>query len=163
MNIFVQSNSAYRPPSRCARSAISAHHNDGFRRPSADAQHIVRAGACAITSHYAILRTDQQHGRWGERRDSNPRHPGPQPGALPAELLPPPQSRCRLIRKRASRMAAPSSCSLRDFAHGITSSLHFLQCAAAALPARGPGLPWESRSTAAKPSRRRTWHKTCLR
>ena len=26
---------------------------------------------------------------WGERRGSNPRHPGPQPGALPAELRPP--------------------------------------------------------------------------
>ncbi len=25
----------------------------------------------------------------GERRDSNPRHPEPQSGALPAELLPP--------------------------------------------------------------------------
>lgn len=29
---------------------------------------------------------------WGERRDSNPRHPGPQPGALPTELLPPQSS-----------------------------------------------------------------------
>ena len=27
--------------------------------------------------------------QWGERRDLNPRHPGPQPGALPAELRPP--------------------------------------------------------------------------
>ena len=26
---------------------------------------------------------------WGERRDLNPRPPGPQPGALTAELLPP--------------------------------------------------------------------------
>ena len=26
---------------------------------------------------------------WGERRGSNPRHSGPQPDALPAELLPP--------------------------------------------------------------------------
>ena len=26
---------------------------------------------------------------WGERRDLNPRPPGPQPGALPTELLPP--------------------------------------------------------------------------
>src|SRR5204863_408148 len=26
---------------------------------------------------------------WGERRDLNPRHPGPQPGALPTELRPP--------------------------------------------------------------------------
>ena len=26
---------------------------------------------------------------WGERRGLNPRHPGPQPGALPAELRPP--------------------------------------------------------------------------
>src|SRR5258708_27265072 len=25
----------------------------------------------------------------GDRRDSNPRHPGPQPGALPTELRPP--------------------------------------------------------------------------
>jgi hypothetical protein len=28
-------------------------------------------------------------GQWGERRGSNPRPPGPQPGALPAELRPP--------------------------------------------------------------------------
>src|SRR5665811_1317500 len=28
--------------------------------------------------------------RWGEGRDSNPRPPGPQPGALPAELPSPP-------------------------------------------------------------------------
>ena len=27
--------------------------------------------------------------KWGERRGLNPRHPGPQPGALPAELRPP--------------------------------------------------------------------------
>ena len=27
--------------------------------------------------------------QWGERWDLNPRHPGPQPGALPAELRPP--------------------------------------------------------------------------
>src|SRR5262245_13068203 len=27
--------------------------------------------------------------RWGERWESNPRHPGPQPGALPIELRPP--------------------------------------------------------------------------
>ena len=27
--------------------------------------------------------------KWGERRDLNPRPPGPQPGALPTELLPP--------------------------------------------------------------------------
>ena len=27
--------------------------------------------------------------KWGERRDSNSRHPEPQPGALPTELLPP--------------------------------------------------------------------------
>ncbi len=27
--------------------------------------------------------------QWGDRRDSNPRPPGPQPGALPAELRPP--------------------------------------------------------------------------
>src|SRR6266545_5928380 len=26
---------------------------------------------------------------WGERRGLNPRQPGPQPGALPTELLPP--------------------------------------------------------------------------
>ena len=26
---------------------------------------------------------------WGERRDLNSRPPGPQPGALPTELLPP--------------------------------------------------------------------------
>jgi hypothetical protein len=26
---------------------------------------------------------------WGERRGSNPRHLGPQPSALPAELRPP--------------------------------------------------------------------------
>ena len=26
---------------------------------------------------------------WGERRGSNPRHSGPQPDALPAELRPP--------------------------------------------------------------------------
>src|SRR5208282_6898153 len=26
---------------------------------------------------------------WGERRDLNPRPPGPQPGALPSELRPP--------------------------------------------------------------------------
>ena len=31
--------------------------------------------------------------KWGERRGSNPRHPGPQPGALPAELRPP----CSLV------------------------------------------------------------------
>jgi hypothetical protein len=31
---------------------------------------------------------------WGERWDSNPRHPGPQPGALPAELRPPWPRRC---------------------------------------------------------------------
>ena len=30
---------------------------------------------------------------WGERRGLNPRHPGPQPGALPAELRPPRHSR----------------------------------------------------------------------
>jgi hypothetical protein len=29
------------------------------------------------------------HFRWGERGDLNPRHPGPQPGALPTELRPP--------------------------------------------------------------------------
>ena len=29
---------------------------------------------------------------WGERWDSNPRPPGPQPGALPTELLPPRES-----------------------------------------------------------------------
>src|ERR1700722_18448423 len=30
---------------------------------------------------------------WGEQRDSNPWHPGPQPGALPAELCPPSKGR----------------------------------------------------------------------
>ena len=28
-------------------------------------------------------------GKWGDRRDLNPRRPGPQPGALPTELRPP--------------------------------------------------------------------------
>ena len=34
----------------------------------------------------------------GERRDSNPRPPGPQPGALPAELRPPGRSESRRVR-----------------------------------------------------------------
>ena len=36
--------------------------------------------------HESLLSTKKY---WGERRGSNPRHPGPQPGALPAELRPP--------------------------------------------------------------------------
>ena len=42
---------------------------------------------------------------WGERRDSNPRHPGPQPGALPTELRPPssPALRPGDSRPRAAR------------------------------------------------------------
>src|SRR5664280_2463044 len=39
----------------------------------------------------ARLRALQQ----GERRDSNPRPPGPQPGALPTELRPPRDARCK--------------------------------------------------------------------
>src|SRR5689334_1330744 len=34
-------------------------------------------------------RADDLVTQWGERRGSNPRPPGPQPGALPAELHPP--------------------------------------------------------------------------
>ena len=40
----------------------------------------------------------QQGFREGERRDSNPRPPGPQPGALPTELRPP---RCRPVGRRS--------------------------------------------------------------
>src|SRR5690348_5983532 len=48
---------------------------------------IRRARPPASTSP-AICDAFMQKG-WGERGDSNPRHPGPQPGALPAELRPP--------------------------------------------------------------------------
>lgn len=35
------------------------------------------------------FRRSDDRSQWGDRRDSNPRHPGPQPGALPTELRPP--------------------------------------------------------------------------
>ena len=38
---------------------------------------------------------------WGGRWDSNPRPPGPQPGALPAELRPPRRSQCSRCYARA--------------------------------------------------------------
>ena len=44
--------------------------------------------------------------RWGERWGSNPRHPRPQPGALPAELRPPPEA-ARLGRTCRPRQPAP--------------------------------------------------------
>src|SRR5690554_7216997 len=34
---------------------------------------------------------------WGERRDSNPRHPAPQASALPTELRPPCVLACRFL------------------------------------------------------------------
>src|SRR6266496_1347780 len=40
-------------------------------------------GPSGNLSHLTLVIT------WGERRDLNPRHPGPQPGALPTELRPP--------------------------------------------------------------------------
>src|SRR5258706_1269908 len=36
----------------------------------------------------------------GDRRDSNPRHPGPQPGALPTELRPPSKQSIAPIQER---------------------------------------------------------------
>jgi hypothetical protein len=41
-------------------------------------------GRCART-----IRVDSAGKEWGGRWDSNPRQPGPQPGALPTELRPP--------------------------------------------------------------------------
>src|SRR5690348_10525286 len=52
---------------------------------------IRRARPPASTSP-AICDAFMQKG-WGERWDSNPRHPGPQPGALPTELRPPSRAR----------------------------------------------------------------------
>ena len=49
---------------------------------------------------------------WGERRGSNPRPPGPQPGALPAELRPPRLGQCSRITTSGSlavRPPAPAS------------------------------------------------------
>ena len=34
---------------------------------------------------------------WGDRRGSNPRHLGPQPSALPAELRPPWSDNCTVL------------------------------------------------------------------
>ena len=48
---------------------------------SCDSRGAGRSAWCAITR--------------GERRDSNPRPPGPQPGALPTELRPPRADQCR--------------------------------------------------------------------
>jgi hypothetical protein len=58
-------------------------------------------GACGARAGLPVSRMVTE----GERRDSNPRPPGPQPGALPAELRPPriKQSRASPSRRKASR------------------------------------------------------------
>ena len=45
--------------------------------------------------------------QWGERRGSNPRHPGPQPGALPAELRPPCLLTWLMIRQKIPKVFSP--------------------------------------------------------
>ena len=64
----------------------------------------------------------------GERRDSNPRHPGPQPGALPAELRPPSGRRkaARGRGRQAARNAAasgPSGVSTPSLRVALASSI----------------------------------------
>ena len=84
------------------------------QRPSTGLPHPVRphrawpCGAPAIwparsASRGISGRTMRRHlaGNWGERWDSNPRHPRPQPGALPTELRPP--SRTRRLGQRGPR------------------------------------------------------------
>jgi hypothetical protein len=48
---------------------------------------------------------------WGERWDLNPRHPGPQPGALPTELRPP---CCRPAKEPAARRAYRALASVQN-------------------------------------------------
>jgi hypothetical protein len=64
---------------------------------------------------------------WGGRWDLNPRHPGPQPGALPTELRPPwpPSKRgaaCRSIQARTQFSEPDSGVSLDAPAGGVTGA-----------------------------------------
>ncbi len=45
--------------------------------------------ALKINSHRSCAPISTKQANWGGRWDSNPRRPGSQPGALPAELRPP--------------------------------------------------------------------------
>ena len=55
---------------------------------------------------------------WGDRRDLNPRPPGPQPGALPAELRPP----CHFaVVKPPRRVPDKHSRSARRTVHRVTA------------------------------------------
>ena len=49
--------------------------------------------ACPPARTTAAVRLSIIRKGWGEQRDSNPRHPRPQPGALPTELCPPSRPR----------------------------------------------------------------------
>jgi|HubBroStandDraft_2_1064218.scaffolds.fasta_scaffold387633_1 hypothetical protein len=52
--------------------------------------------ASTSAAGHGVIRDPWGKGGWGERWDSNPRHPRPQPGALPTELRPPSEGRrCR--------------------------------------------------------------------
>ncbi len=81
-------------------------------------------------------------GQWGERRVSNPRPPGPQPGALPAELRPPSAREPRAITSLAVIVAG----ALAGFAGGY---LWCCSCtsAAAALASSLVGPGWGTKAT----------------
>lgn len=65
-----------------------------------------RAGRRDHASRTCADRPDRAGmGGWGEQRDSNPWHPGPQPGALPAELCPPWRGRALGPPAEASQLA----------------------------------------------------------
>src|SRR3954454_21083199 len=86
----VLASSATLAPSRAARRAIARP----MPRLAPVMNSVLPASESAIGAFYRS-RTAQvawspvTRAREGERRDSNPRPPGPQPGALPAELRPP--------------------------------------------------------------------------
>src|ERR1700733_8291806 len=50
----------------------------------------------------------------GERWGSNPRPPGPQPGALPTELRPPRDTRCKFSVESAEISTCPAHCSFSE-------------------------------------------------
>jgi hypothetical protein len=96
------------PPRAASKAAALSAELRGLVVPSLASRHgepVAGPGRQVRAGHRARSRARLPTARFeeGGGRDSNPRPPGPQPGALPTEL-PPPRARHR-IRARATRPA----------------------------------------------------------
>src|SRR5205814_2859503 len=81
-------------------------------RKAIGGKHLAAGNLCPLPSAYRLLPR-------GDRRDSNPRRPGPQPGALPTELRPPSlvsdliACRCEPVNRGAETALTPRVMTLK--------------------------------------------------